>query len=150
MQQFALTPLSAMWQKAAVLLLKYQPFKVMYLGSTGVCLYWFSKYVRQQHSSEELYRELKCCTERRWSDLTSQFTFIACWTLSCLFRLPRKPVGGLPHRRDLFCGCYSAPWDNSPNSSLLYYRIVSFANSSQVLQPKIFGGDLEGEREKIM
>lgn len=150
MQQFVLTPFSAMWQKAAGLLLKYQSFKVMYLGSTGVCLYWFSKYVRQQHSSEELCRELKCCTERRWCDLSSQFTCIPCWTQSCLFRLPRKPVGGLPHRRDLFCGWCSAP---EPTVHILPYFIIGqclLSTHPRSFSLGFFGGDVEGGREKIM
>lgn len=59
MQQFVLAPLSAMWQKASGLLLKYQPFRVMCLGTSGVCLYWFGKYVRQWRAlrrANKLYR----------------------------------------------------------------------------------------------
>lgn len=95
-----LSPCSPQRARASRAALHIPALPEMCLGSTGVCLLWFSNYVRQQQSCGELYRAGVLHREEM-GDLSCPGHLCTILTRSCLCRLPRNPTG--VHQRGGVC-----------------------------------------------
>lgn len=114
----------------------------MCLGSTGVCLFWFSNYVRQQQSHGELYRT-GVLDREEMGDLS--FTCAPNWTRSCLCRLPKKPIGA--HQRGGTCSGAGTlpPWTAAQIVPYFINRWCHLSFHSTAYSPGILLGMQKGE-----